>query len=74
VLDGDPVGRIGWALRTPWSQVLALRPLAGAEAARVKAYRRLVRERTLPPLLVWYVSGLGCYLLVDGHDRLAAAL
>jgi hypothetical protein len=33
VLDGDPVGRIGWELPTPWWQVLALRPLAGAEAA-----------------------------------------
>ncbi|MFE3772627.1 hypothetical protein [Streptomyces sp. NPDC059122] len=54
--------------------VLPLRPLAAPDAARVKAYRRQFREGVLPPVLLWAVSGLNAHVVLDGHDRLAAAL
>ncbi|TJZ54497.1 hypothetical protein FCH28_15370 [Streptomyces piniterrae] len=54
--------------------LLPLRPLSAPDAPRVKAYRRQHREGVLPPILVWWVGGLHSLVLVDGHDRLAAAL
>jgi hypothetical protein len=33
-----------------------------------------VRDGTLPPVLVTFVSGLDMFVLLDGHDRLRAAL
>ncbi|MCE0446133.1 hypothetical protein LT493_18650 [Streptomyces tricolor] len=41
---------------------------------RVKAYRKQARDGTLPPVLLWWVSGLDCHLVLDGHARLAAAI
>lgn len=57
-----------------WHGVLPLRPLSAPEAPRVKAYRRHAREGTLAPVLLWWVSFLDGWLLLDGHDRAAAAL
>lgn len=54
--------------------ILPLRALSPAGAGRVKAYRRQYREGILPPVLLWWVSGLDTLLLLDGHDRLVAAL
>ncbi|KPC63914.1 hypothetical protein [Streptomyces chattanoogensis] len=54
--------------------LLPLRPLSAPDAPRVKAYRRQYREGVLPPVLLWWVGGLDSLVLVDGHDRLAAAL
>ncbi|MFI1496197.1 hypothetical protein [Streptomyces platensis] len=54
--------------------MLPLRPLPAPDTARVKAYRRQHREGVLPPVLLWWVSGLDTFLVLDGHDRLAAAL
>ncbi|MEU4626692.1 hypothetical protein AB0G04_42760 [Actinoplanes sp. NPDC023801] len=54
--------------------VLPLRTPSGASDGRVKAYRKQVRDGTLPPVLLWWVSGLCGYVVLDGHDRLAAAL
>lgn len=54
--------------------VLPLRRLSPHTAARVKSYRRQHREGILPPALLWWVSGLNVLLVVDGHDRIAAAL
>lgn len=54
--------------------VLPLRRLSAADAHRVKAYRRQHREGVLPPVLLWWVSGLATLLVLDGHDRLTAAL
>ncbi|HEU4535705.1 MAG TPA: hypothetical protein VFS00_16370 [Polyangiaceae bacterium] len=45
-----------------------------AEGSRPRAYAKQARDGTLAPLLVQYVSGLDLYLLLDGHDRLRAAL
>lgn len=54
--------------------VYALRDPSAPEAARVKAWRKCARDGTLPPLLLWFVSGMDSWLLVDGHDRLRAAM
>ncbi|BEL03866.1 hypothetical protein Q0Z83_020570 [Actinoplanes sichuanensis] len=53
--------------------ILPLRRLSPIDADRVKGYRRQHREGILPPVLLWWVSGLGVLLVVDGHDRLVAA-
>lgn len=54
--------------------ILPLRRLSPVDAARVRSYRRQVREGVLPPALLWWVSGLNTLLVLDGHDRIAAAL
>ncbi|GAA3388765.1 hypothetical protein [Streptomyces roseoviridis] len=54
--------------------LLPLRALSAPDAARVKAYRRQYREGVLPPVLLWWVSGLNSPVVLDGHDRLVAAL
>ena len=40
---------------------------------RVKMWRKRAREGTLPPVLVYDVSALTMFALLDGHDRYAAA-
>ncbi|MFJ6523459.1 hypothetical protein ACIQJ4_35020 [Streptomyces filamentosus] len=54
--------------------LLPLRALSAVEAPRVRAYRRQYREGVLPPVFAWWVSGLNVPVVLDGHDRLAAAL
>jgi hypothetical protein len=54
--------------------ILPLRRLAGPDADRVRSYRRQVREGVLPPVLLWWVSGMNTLLVLDGHDRISAAL
>ncbi|WP_137992411.1 hypothetical protein [Streptomyces vilmorinianum] len=54
--------------------LLPLRALSHPEAPRVKAYRRQFREGVLPPVLLWWISGLNSPVVLDGHDRLTAAL
>lgn len=41
---------------------------------RVKWWRKKSREGALPPILVWFISGLASFVILDGHDRLQAAL
>ncbi|MFD3508647.1 hypothetical protein [Nocardia sp. NPDC058666] len=53
--------------------IIPLRPLSAPDAPRVKAYRRRAREGCLPPVLLWHVSSLDGWLVLDGHDRLVAA-
>ncbi|WP_406505247.1 hypothetical protein [Streptomyces sp. NBC_00212] len=54
--------------------LLPLRGLSAPDAPRVKAYRRQYREGVLPPVLLWWVSGFNSPVVLDGHDRLTAAL
>ncbi|MFF7438630.1 hypothetical protein [Streptomyces sp. NPDC008122] len=54
--------------------LLPLRPLSPVEAPRVRAYRRQYREGVLPPVFAWWISGLDSPVVLDGHDRLTAAL
>ncbi|MFJ2956599.1 hypothetical protein [Streptomyces sp. NPDC087270] len=74
LVDGHPDGYIDWFVHSGSWEVLPLRPMPGAEDSRVKAYRKQAREGTLPPVLLWWVSGLDCHLILDGHARLAAAV
>jgi hypothetical protein len=37
-------------------------------------WRKRVRDKTLPPILTWWCHGLFAHVLLDGHDRLHAAL
>lgn len=74
LVDGCPDGYIDWFLHSHSWEVLPLRPMPDADDSRVKAYRKQAREGTLPPVLLWWVSGLDCHLILDGHARLAAAI
>jgi hypothetical protein len=60
VATTDPVGYLDWS--DGWQGVLPVRPLPGVDQGRVKAYRKLAREGLLPPLLLWWVSGLDGWL------------
>ncbi|MFC9929871.1 hypothetical protein [Streptomyces sp. NPDC127190] len=57
-----------------WHGVIPLRPLSPPDSGRVKAYRKQVREGTAAPVLLWWVTFLDGWLLLDGHDRAVAAL
>ncbi|WP_164010945.1 hypothetical protein [Pyxidicoccus trucidator] len=54
--------------------VLSLRQPSPPDDGRVKAWRKHARDGTLPPVLLLYFQLLGKWLVVDGHDRLHAAL
>jgi hypothetical protein len=53
--------------------MLALRAPSAGDEGRVKAFRKQARDGTLPPVLLFYLSLVGKWLVVDGHDRLLAA-
>jgi hypothetical protein len=74
LVDGHPDGYIDWFIHSGSWEVLPLRPMPDADDSRVKAYRKQVREGMLPPVLLWWASGLDCQLILDGHARLAAAI
>ncbi|MEU4097629.1 hypothetical protein [Streptomyces sp. NPDC026673] len=74
LVDGHPEGYIDWFFHSHSWEVLPLRPMPGPGDSRVKAYRKQALEGTLPPVLLWWVSGLDCHLILDGHARLAAAI
>ncbi|MEV6543445.1 hypothetical protein [Streptomyces sp. NPDC051665] len=40
----------------------------------MKAYRKHARDGTLAPVLLWWVTFLDGWLILDGHDRAVAAL
>ncbi|PTL79149.1 hypothetical protein [Vitiosangium sp. GDMCC 1.1324] len=54
--------------------VLALREPSRPDASRVKAWRKHARDGTLPPVLLLYMELPQKWLVLDGHDRLQAAL
>jgi hypothetical protein len=53
--------------------LLPLRRASPPDSGRVKMWRKRAREGTLPPVLVYDVSALTMFALLDGHDRYAAA-
>ncbi|MEN5287273.1 hypothetical protein ABE494_15165 [Stenotrophomonas lactitubi] len=65
-----------------WSDVMhgdclppvLLRTPSLAADGRVKAWARQTRAGLLPPLLLMWVSGLQAHVVLDGHDRLQAAV
>ncbi|MEU0963603.1 hypothetical protein ABZ328_29270 [Micromonospora aurantiaca] len=74
LLVDEDAGQLDWYIHGGSGLVLAMRPMSRPDDARVKSYRKQVRSRTLPPILLWWVSSLDSYLLLDGHDRLAACM
>ncbi len=54
--------------------VLGLRALSSPEDGRVKSWRKRARDGTLPPVLLLFVDILAKWVVLDGHDRLHAAL
>ena len=71
-LELPRVHYVDWGINGS-GDVIPLRDFSAADSARVKAWRKHARERTLPPILVWWVTALDAYVIVDGHDRLKAA-
>jgi hypothetical protein len=53
---------------------LTLRTPAPEDDGRLKAWRKMARDGKLPPILLMWISGLQRYVVLDGHDRLQAAL
>lgn len=74
LIEGHPDGYIDWFVHSGSWEILPLRRMPDAGDGRVKAYRKQARDGTLPPVLLWWVSGLDCHLILDGHARLAAAI
>jgi hypothetical protein len=72
----DQVAEIGGTIN--WfsmdADLVPLRPLSPTNGSRVKAWRKHVESGTLPPVLAWWVAGLSSWVILDGHDRLQAAL
>lgn len=58
--------------RVQRQRIIGDAPLSNPDAARVKAWRGLVREGCLPPVLLRWISGLKCCVVLDGHDRIVA--
>jgi hypothetical protein len=54
--------------------VLGLRAPSAPEDGRVKSWRKRARDGTLPPVLLLFVDILAKWVVLDGHDRLHAAL
>lgn len=54
--------------------VMPFRRRSPSDAGRVKSWLKHARDETLPPILLWWVGALDAHLILDGHDRLAAAL
>ncbi|EYF06397.1 hypothetical protein [Chondromyces apiculatus] len=69
-------GRLAWEswFTTGSNALVRMRDHSPPDAARVRAWAKRARAGTLPPVLTLNVSGLDMYLLLDGHDRLRAAL
>jgi hypothetical protein len=65
-------GEVGWGINGA-ADVLALRDPSPADAGRVKAWRKHAEAGTLPPILLAWITGLDCHVVLDGHDRLQAA-
>ncbi|MFF0189157.1 hypothetical protein [Streptomyces sp. NPDC005244] len=74
LVEGHPDGYLDWFVHAHSWEVLPLRPMPDGDDSRVKAYRKQARDGTLPPVLLWWVSGLDSHLILDGHARLAAAI
>lgn len=54
--------------------VVSLRGPSEPDAARVKSWRKHAREGTLPPIVLWWVDPFDAHVIIDGHDRLQAAI
>lgn len=74
LVAADRCGEIDWFFLHGKGILLCRRDLSAVDDGRVKAYRKQVREGVIAPVLLWWISGLTCYVILDGHDRLQACL
>ncbi|AOR28798.1 hypothetical protein FORMB_17640 [Formosa sp. Hel1_33_131] len=52
--------------------LIALKEKPRTDNGRVKWFRKLLRENSCPPVLIWYLSCIDGYVVLDGHCRLMA--
>ncbi|MBD3892180.1 hypothetical protein [Olleya marilimosa] len=52
--------------------IVALKNEPIEESGRIKWFRKLAREEFCPPVLVWFLSCIDGYVILDGHSRLKA--
>lgn len=72
VAFGPPTSRPLDTARPPL--LLPVRHWPDRTSSRVKAMRKFASEAIpLPPVLIWWVSQLESYIVLDGHSRLVAA-
>ncbi|SOD87023.1 hypothetical protein [Streptomyces sp. Ag109_G2-15] len=69
-----PTGSLELYCGGGWHGILPLRELSPPDAPRVMSYRKHAREGTLAPVLLWWVSFLDGWVILDGHDRAVAVL
>jgi hypothetical protein len=65
-------GFVQWEF-SKWLYPVALRRFSSPEHGRVQAWRKFTKTDSLPPILLYWVSALDAYVILDGHDRLLAA-
>lgn len=71
LLNRERVSLIDWW----WNgYLLRGRYAVNPDDSRLKWWRKKCREGSLPPVLVWYITGLASYVILDGHCRLQAAI
>lgn len=71
--DCQPLSYIQWGI-TRNSIIIPLKGKPHLQMGRLKWWRKKVREHACPPILVWFVNSLDCFVLIDGHHRLQACL
>lgn len=67
----EQVDYISWGIDGS-EELIASKEKPKDDSARVKWWRKKVKEAVCPPVLVWFVSPLDAYLIIDGHSRLRA--
>jgi hypothetical protein len=70
-MAGSGVVEIEWGV-SGTNAYLPLRGLNENDEGRLKAFRKLAVEGVLPPVVVWWHSGLQCSVVLDGHVRYEA--
>lgn len=69
--SGSGLVEIQWGI-SGTNAYLPMRSLDETDEGRLKAFRKLAREGLLPPVLLWWHSGLQCSVVLDGHVRFEA--
>lgn len=62
---------IEWDIGHSYSLV-SIKEEPNTENGRVKWFRKLVREESCPPVLIWHLHCIDGYIILDGHCRLKA--
>lgn len=53
---------------------IAVKEIPYKESGRVKFWRKKVKEKTLPPIVLMHLSQLSNSIIIDGHSRLMASI